>query len=144
MLVADATVFVLNMFEEPRSRFADGLLSDSARRREMVFAPPIVRAEVLNATRKIMRRDGFSLAVARERLAYFLDLPITIIEPPGLYQRALELTQAFSLGGHDACYVALAETLGCDLWVDDGRLLRAVQGHLPFVRPIASYDAFAG
>jgi len=40
---------------------------------------------------------------------------------------------------YDAHYVTLAKMFGCDLWVYDQRLLRAVQGRFSFVRPIESY-----
>ena len=86
-----------------------------------------------------MRDSKLPLAVATARLEDFLMLPIERLEPPSLHHRALALTELHSLGAHDAHYVALAEMYGCDLWVDDDRLLRAVRGRLTFVKSIGDY-----
>jgi hypothetical protein len=37
-------------------------------------------------------------------------------------------------------YVALTELRRCVLWTDNQRLLRALGGRLPFVRPSAGYN----
>ena len=47
-------------------------------------------------------------------------------QPPQLYGRALELASQLSRGAaYDAHYLALAETLGCEMWTADGRFYQA-------------------
>jgi predicted nucleic acid-binding protein len=38
----------------------------------------------------------------------------------------------------DASYLALAESVGCDLWTADGRLVRAVGAALPWLKSAIS------
>ena len=66
---------------------------------------------------------------------------MTLRAPRTLYRRALEIAEQHDLPtAYDAHYMALAERLRCVLWTDDQRLLRALRGNLPFVRPIADYS----
>ena len=47
-------------------------------------------------------------------------------QPTHLYNRALELASRLGLGAtYDSHYLALAETLGCDLWTADEKFYRA-------------------
>ena len=47
-------------------------------------------------------------------------------QPPHLYGRALELASLLRQGAvYDAHYLALAETLGCELWTADEKFCRA-------------------
>jgi len=106
-----------------------------------MIAPYLISVEVTNIIRKQIRASRLTLRDATAALERFLMLPIERLEPEGLHHRALALTEAHSLGAHDAHYVALAEMYGCDLWVDDERLLRAVRGRLPFVKWLGGYPA---
>jgi len=83
--------------------------------------------------------EALTLARGIASIDDFLLLPITLLDPPGLHHQALTFAAAHSLGAHDAHYVALAYLFGCELWVDDRRMLRAVQGRLPFVKWIGDY-----
>ena len=128
------------LFPEEHSRKAIALFADARRAARTVVTPYLLPVEVTNVVRKRMRRDRLTLAQALAALNTAMAFPIELLEPPDLHQRALGLTQGHSLGAHDAHYVALAQILGCDLWVDDGRLLRAVRGQLPFVKWIGDYE----
>lgn len=111
------------------------LVSDGAN----LLGPPLLPSEIVNLVRKHMRRERLSLPDASEVLATFLAYDVTLIEPPGLYQQALAQTEAHSLSGQDAVYVALAQLLDIDLWTADQRLMRAISGHLSFVRFVGDY-----
>jgi predicted nucleic acid-binding protein len=88
-----------------------------------------------------MRQEALPLPEARQWLAAFLAIPVTLRAPRTLYRLALEIAEQHDLpAAYDAHYVALAERLRCILWTDDQRLLRALSGRLPFVRPIADYS----
>ena len=70
----------------------------------------------------------------------FLAFPITLTAPARLYNQAIALADAHNLpAAYDAHYLALAETLTCDLWSDDQRLIRTVGGALSCVRAISTY-----
>jgi predicted nucleic acid-binding protein len=137
--VVDATVvFKLSNTAERYSDKAFALFADMQRANDDIVAPTLIWFEVTNAIRKRLRRERLPLDAGLRYLSDSLTLPIVTLDPPGLHEEALRLTQQHSLGGHDAHYVALAQMFGCDLWVDDGRLLRAATA-LPFVRWIGSY-----
>ena len=55
-----------------------------------------------------MRSERLSLTDAIIVLDNFLAYPITLFDPPRFHRVALALTEAHSLGAHDAHYVALA------------------------------------
>ena len=114
------------------------LLSESAIRQGDRFVAPPLLPEMINIVRKRARAERLTRAHAQRWLEMLLALPIEVEDEPGLARRALELSLRRSMGGHDAYYVAFAEARGCDLWVDDGRLLRAATA-LPFVRWIGGY-----
>lgn len=139
--VLDASVVIQMLFPERFSDKAAAVFADVGHMGWRVVAPALWPAEVTNTIRRRMRRDRFPLSVAMANLEDFLRLPIMLLGEPDLYRQALRLTDAFSLGGHDAQYVALAQMLGCDLWTDDQRVLRAIAGRLPFVRWLGAYVA---
>jgi predicted nucleic acid-binding protein len=98
----------------------------------------IVLADIL---RQRMIRTGLSLPDARRLLAGLLTFEVSLLEPPDLHDRALELAEAHALpAAYDAHYLALAERYACTLWTDDQRLLRLAGGTLAFVSPMADYQ----
>ncbi len=140
MICVDASVAVKWLFPEERSALAFGLLATAAQRSEPLCAPPLLRPEVTNALRKRMVREGLAIEDATRLLQRFLITPVAIHNPDGLHQRALELAAQFNLPAtYDAHYLALAQHAGCDLWTDDGRLLGALNGRLPFVRWLGDF-----
>jgi hypothetical protein len=74
-----------------------------------------------------MRRTGLTLAGARQLLADFFALAIVLTGPAELYDRALQLADAYGLpAAYDAQYLALTQLLGCDFWTDDQALVRSL------------------
>jgi predicted nucleic acid-binding protein len=64
-----------------------------------------------------------------------------MVHPSALYRQALVIADTHQLPAvYDAHYVALAQFLGCALWTDDRRLLRLLDGQLPFVRWIGDFQ----
>ena len=141
MIVVDASVAAKWLFPEEHSDKALGLVTAALTARERIVAPPLLSIEVANILRQRMRRTGFTLAQALDLVGRFQEIPVTTHSPTGLAQRALTVADQYQLPAvYDAYYVALAETLGSDLWTDDQRLLRAVGDKLPFVRWIGDYE----
>jgi predicted nucleic acid-binding protein len=141
MIVLDASVAAkLVLTDEPHADKTLALMRDSLSRSEPVVAPALLPSEVTNILRQRMRRTQMPLQVARQLLADFLALHITLATPAGLYDRALELADQHNLSAaYDAHYLALAQLLGCELWTADQRLVNAVVAALPFVKWIGAY-----
>jgi predicted nucleic acid-binding protein len=142
MIAVDASVAAKWIFTEDYSNLARALLHAALSAAEPIVAPPLLPIEVTNIMRQRMHREALPLQVAQEQLAAFLAIPVGLRAPHTLYRRALEVAEEHGLpAAYDAHYVALADLLGCVLWTDDQRLLRALGGRLTFVRPIAEYVA---
>ncbi|MHB0936135.1 MAG: type II toxin-antitoxin system VapC family toxin [Armatimonadota bacterium] len=56
-------------------------------------------------------------------------------------ERALEIALASRITVYDASYVALAESLGCQLVTGDSRLLNMLQGRPYQMRSLAEFHA---
>jgi predicted nucleic acid-binding protein len=139
--VVDASVGAKWLFPtEERADVALDLLQDCLIGTIRLQVPPLFRAEVGNVVRQRMRREGVSLGDAEWLIDRLLGLPVTIAEPDGLVKRALVLATQYDLPAiYDAHYLALAEFAGCDLWTDDRRLLRHVDGGFPALRWIGEF-----
>lgn len=124
---------------------ATALFEDSVIALEPLVGPPLLPIEVTNAVRKRVRRSQLSPSQGTAHLDRFLSLGVAILPDGGEQQRAhhhraLAVAIEFDLpAAYDAHYIALAETLDCDLWTDDRRLLRQLNGRLSFVRWIGDY-----
>ena len=67
-------------------------------------------------------------------LDYLMSLEIELYETEHLHHRALELASQLNQGAaYDSHYLALAETLACDLWTADQRLQRTASPLPPAV-----------
>ncbi|MGH2560501.1 MAG: type II toxin-antitoxin system VapC family toxin [Thermomicrobiales bacterium] len=142
MICVDASVAVKWIIDEEFSEQALELVHRADRTGERIVAPALMPFEVGNIFRKQMRRAGMTLATAEILFAKFLNTPVEHVSSRDLHQEALRVADRFDLPAiYDAHYLALAESLGCDLWTDDRRLLRNVGSSLPFVRWIGDYRA---
>ncbi len=142
MICVDASVAVKWVVEEERSDQATVLYNAVLSAGRAIVAPPLLPIEVTNILlRRTRSADRWPLDLATARLERFLDLPIAIHNPDDLHSRALALAHAFDLpAAYDAHYLALAETLGCELWTDDERLWRRVESRIPLVRRLSDYS----
>ncbi len=62
---------------------------------------------------------------------------IKLLHPGFIEKRAWELAQQYDRPtAYDACYLALAENAGCELWTADGRLYKAVHDALSWVKSL--------
>lgn len=92
-----------------------------------VAAPYLMPVELTNALHQRVVRGELTVAAATQRLASLLSSGLELHQPPHIYSRALALARQLGQGAtYDAHYLALAETLGCELWTADGRFYRAV------------------
>jgi predicted nucleic acid-binding protein len=86
-------------------------------------APDIVVAETASGLRRSERRGVLAGVQAQVLLAQVLAMPIELVDSRDLIEGAFELRHTMTV--QDACYVALAEQLGCGLLTSDARLARS-------------------
>ncbi len=117
MIVIDASVLA-NVVGDDESA---GLL---ARRRLQVAGvastPDLVDVETVSVLRRRWLTGDLTDERFRAAVDDLLALPITRFPTGPLMSRAFELRA--NVTGYDACYVALAEALGCTLVTSDQRL----------------------
>lgn len=141
MICVDASLAAKWIFPEDFSDKALAMVTECAEIGERMVAPPLLSIEVTNIIRQRMLRNHLTLDEAKKLLEQFFGFATTIASPAGLSETALTLADAHNLPAvYDAHYLALAQLLGCDLWTDDQRLLRALGGKLTFVKWIGDYS----
>ena len=82
-----------------------------------------MRVEVLSVLRRQHRRGALDAGQVAAAVDDLLDLEVEIYPTGPLLRRAWDLRE--NVTAYDACYVALAEALGCPLLTADARLSRA-------------------
>ncbi len=142
MICVDASLVVKWVLTEEFSNLADQLAESAFEQNVPMVAPPLLPAEVLNTLRQIMIRHSMTLGGALRLFRGFSMYPIYLIAPDGMFEDALEIAERFALpAAYDAQYLALSENLDCAFWTADERLIRRLDGRLPFVRWIGDYKA---
>ncbi len=97
--------------------------------------PPLLHVETVSVIRRLSFRNLLSPDEASQLVRAFLDIDVSTSTPPGLYSRAYDLAVQFRQSRiYDSCYLALAESLSCELLTLDRRLYDAVVADLPWVR----------
>ena len=79
--------------------------------------------------RRQLRVGTIDVNQAGQAITDLLDLPMTVYPTAPLLVRCWQLRD--NLTAYDACYIALAETLGCSLLTTDARLSRAPGSRCP-------------
>jgi len=131
---ADASVLAKLVVMEDDSNAARSLWLDWSDATVEVVAPDHVVYEVTSVIRNRVARRLLSPETGRQALEAFLGLPLSLSPPLPLAERAWELASQFERPTlYDAYYLALAESLTCDLWTADERLWRAVVGKVEWV-----------
>lgn len=143
-IAVDASLAVKWVVDEPDSDRALRLWEDCALARRPVLSTPRFAGEVASAIYQRVRTTDpikhLDIAGAREALTYFLAYPVELGNPPDLVRDAFDFAHAHGLPSiYDALYVVLARMLDVELWTADQRLLTALGGAAPWVRPLASY-----
>ena len=125
LVVVDASIVVKWLITEEDSPVALAALKSWRTEGTRLSAPYFMLAEVTNVLHRHVRGGDLSLDVAFGLLDRLLTLEIQLHETDHLHHRALELASLINQGAaYDSHYLALAETLDCDLWTADRRLQR--------------------
>ena len=121
--VVDASAYVDLLLDRVPSRGRDHFDTDLA-------APDLLYVEIASGLSRAVRHGPLSATQAAFLLEQVLVAPIDITPMADLVRRALELRDNLTL--NDACYVALAEHLGCGVLTADRRLAGAPGLTVPF------------
>lgn len=125
-VVVDASVAFKWLVEEQNSDKATALVRLSDDNGILLAAPTIMPFEVANALHRRVVRGDLSLEAAVELMQHLISIGVKLHHPPSIHQRALQLANQFSQGAvYDAHYLALAETLDCEMWTADQKFHRA-------------------
>ena len=107
--------------------------------RELV-APRLLTYEVTAALWRKVWRGLLPQEEAQRAVKAALDIGVTLLDPPGLSERAFELAAHFRRpAAYDAHYLALAERLSCPFWTADERLYNAVYADFPLIHWLGNY-----
>lgn len=141
MVVVDASLAVKWLVSEIHSDKAYALARSWASQGMHPVAPYLMPVEVANALHRRVVRIEVTAEAAIRLLESLLASGIDLREPPRLHSRALELAnQLRQDAAYDAHYLALAETLGCDLWTADERFYRAAASQYGQVRWLGHFS----
>ena len=119
MLVVDASVIAPVIADGG----PDGEVCRDRIKNQVLAGPDLLRVEVMSVIRRHAMSGALSKRQANNALDDVLNLPIVVYPTAPLLHRAWELRG--SVTAYDACYVALAEALGCVLLTADSRLANA-------------------
>lgn len=115
MIVVDASAAVAALLRDGEAR---GHLEA-----EGASAPHLIDAEVLHALRRLAARGIVDDLSAHRAIRRWRQAPIKRVAMVGLLERVWAMRH--NVSAYDACYAALAGTLGCPLVTADRRLAGA-------------------
>ena len=121
MIVVDASIAFEVVLRTPRGLRSAERLAD-----EDLHVPHLVDLEIASALRRLVLAKEIGTDAAEEALQNLMEWPLIRHAHTPLLPRIWALRHGIS--AYDACYVALAETLGVPLLTCDTRLANA-HGH---------------
>lgn len=126
-VVVDASLAVKWLVEEDDSDKAHAILQSWVDQDITRIAPYLMPFEVANVLHRRVLRGELSVGDSTRMIARLLESRLELHQPPGLHVRALQLASELNQSAaYDAHYLALAESVGCELWTADERFYRAV------------------
>ena len=140
-LVIDATCAVLLVVPGPDQARYEDLFGGWQRAGHDLYAPGLWIYEVTSALCKAVRFGGLKDAEASRCLTQALNLGVRLVAADEAQVRAAFAwtVRLHRAAAYDSFYLALAESLGCELWTADRRLCNAVD--LPWVRSMEERPA---
>ncbi len=119
MLVVDASVIAPAIADGG----PDGEVCRDRIRSQVLAGPDLLRVEVMSVIRRHATNGALTKRQADTAIDDLLNLPVVVYPTGPLLRRSWELRG--NVAAYDACYVALAEALGCILLTADSRLANA-------------------
>ena len=125
-VVVDASLAVKWLVEEEDSDKAHAVLQSWVAQDITRIAPYLMPFEVANALHRRVVRGELNVRDSARMIARLLESRLELHQPPGLHIRAMQIASELRQGAaYDAHYLALAESIGCDLWTADERFYRS-------------------
>ena len=141
-VVVDASLAIKWLVEEEDSDRAHTMLQSWVAQDITRVSPYLMPFEVANALHRRVLRGELNVSQSALLLSRLLDSSLELHHLPSLHVRALELaTQLRQGAAYDAHYLALAESLDCELWTADQRFYRAASPNIGKVRWIGEPNA---
>ena len=141
-VVVDASVAFKWLVEEENSDKATALTRLWDDEGVQLAAPPLMPFEVANALHRRVVKGELAVEVAADLMQDLMSLGVAFHATPNLHSKALELASRLMQGAvYDAHYLALAESLGCELWTADQKFYRAASSEVDNVRWIGELRA---
>lgn len=127
-LVLDASFVFKAVFPEVQQDPFSQLLREWKQEKRTLCAPTLLVYELTSILTKMVHFGGISAQDAQDSLAVGLDLGIELIVPDKDRARKAFLwtRQLNRVAAYDSFYLALAESLNCELWTADKKLVNAV------------------
>jgi predicted nucleic acid-binding protein len=145
LICVDASLTLKLVLPEPDSATARRLWQSWAESEVALIAPPLWRYEVTSVIRNRVYRGKLSPDIEEETITFLYSLPIQILNPEGLHQRAWQIARYFNRpAAYDAHYLALAELTDASFWTSDERLYNAVHAEITWIHWLASFSSNGG
>ena len=98
-------------------------------------APALMPFEVANALHRRVLRGELTVGDAADLMQDLKSFGVALHATPDLHSKALAIASHLKQGAaYDAHYLALADSLGCEVWTADQRFYRAASSGVDNVR----------
>lgn len=140
LAVIDANVALKLLFPDPMQSQCRALFTFLNSRQFDIVAPTLWAYETVSGVCKAIHFGLLTRDEGQQILSKLADLNVRLILPSREQQtRAFEWTLHLNrAAAYDSFYLALAESLGCELWTADSRLCQVAS--VPWVRYIDHLD----
>jgi predicted nucleic acid-binding protein len=129
----DASLALMLLLPHDLTPQVDALWHGWVKRRIDRVTAPLFFAEVSSVLRERVYHSHIRIEEGDAAFAAFLRLNVHSVAPADLQPRAWSMAKKYNRPRtYDAQYLAVAASVGCDLWTGDQRLVNAVKA--PWVR----------
>ena len=140
-VVVDASLALKWLVREVHTDKALAILRVWQDEEVILAAPHLLPFEVSNALHKRVTRGELSVQGASDLIGNLIASQIELHQPWNLHGKALETASRFrQAGAFDAHYLALAESLDCELWTADENFYQSVRRDIGNVRWIGEFE----
>ncbi len=137
--VIDAsTALAWVMLDEGLMEQADRLMQAATRQEVRLIAPSLWPYEIIRGLRRAAARGRTDPSSAWHYLQQILAAGVTVYSAGTVIERAWWIAASGKINTYDACYLALAQAIGCVCITADQKLVKAAPADL--VRWIGDYE----
>ncbi len=137
LVCVDASLVLQVLLPDARTPEVDGLWDAWSAQETDLVSPPLFFAEVTSVLRLQVHLRRIEAEFGERAFSLFMRMRVRVVSPPDLQPRAWALAKEHGLPrAYDAQYLAVADSLACELWTADGRLARAVR--VPWLRLVGA------